>query len=648
MKKKGSLNQSKGSLNQSNKTRNFWLLTGLLVVLLCSIMTQFWSPSNNITRPFYGLHSWADAHGPWLARVQVKHGFGYTKGLYTWAVGDPPTENPSRYLDHPQLPGLLNAAAMAVLGINRWALRATNVAATVVALLLFLKILRRLLDDKTALLAGLLFCLFPLIGYFGVNMWLFPLSFWAIWCYLVLIKGLKDGPKPSVLHKCGLAAGLFFALQMSWEGFFLALAVGVHYVFRCIHRRQFPEMTILTILIIAPLSSLILNFAIMARGYGIEVYRVKNIETAEYEFFQSDKLPKDHNKYDLDNRKLVVRSDRVYRVKNIHTEKYEFFQTDKLPKDRNKYDLGNKELVARWNFQKIIELYKWRADSGELKELTWPMWFGRFWEHAITNFTPPILITTIVYLTFGQLFVFMETKPNKRDKRRPRQFPHFWLFLMPAIFQLFILRGALWPHQTWERPLVPFIAIAAAEGVMLLGDALRKINKIVAYIAMTVLVAVFAIFCIIGVKHYYDIRWHAPAKIEMFEMLQEKILSNKALLSWEPFKVNQHKSKGSHYRPEIAWHLDREIVQAGIVKNRKLMVAETLKDIEQKAGTGKYPYYLIPQSKPLMPLITQLAQRYQYQQIPGEPPESTKDGKFLRAGMMPYFIFDLHSKAPGS
>jgi len=557
------------SLNQSNKARNFWLCAGLLVVLLCSIMTQFWSPSNNITRPFYGLHSWGEAHGPWKARVHLRYGLGYTKGFMTNAVGNPPTKNPTRYLDHPQLISLLDAAAMAVLGINTWALRATNVAATVVALLLFLKILRRLLDDKTALLAGLFFCLFPLIGYFGVSMWLYSLCFWAIWCYLVLIKELKDGPKPGVLHKCGLAAALFFSLQVGWEGFFFALAIGVHYVFRCIRRRQFPEKTLLAILIVAPLSSLALDFVILAAGHG-------------------------------------------------------------------------------WDFQRLIHLYKWRAGSGELKELTWPMWFGRFWEHAITNFTPPILITTIVYLTFGQLFVFMETKPNKRDKRRPRQFPHFWLFLMPAIFQLFILRGALWPHQTWERPLVPFIAIAAAEGVMLLGDALRKINKIVAYIAMTALVAVVAIFCVIGVKHYYYIRWQAPAKIEMLEMLQKKIPPDKALLSWEPFIVYQHKAKGAFYRPEVAWHLDREIVQAGIVKNRKLMVAETLKDIEQKAGTGKYPYYLIPELKPLMPLIIQLAQRYQvYKQIPGEQGES-RDGKFLRAAMMPYVIFDLSSKATTS
>jgi len=314
-----------------------------------------------------------------------------------------------------------------------------------------------------------------------------------------------------------------------------------------------------------------------------------------------------------------------------------------------------------WNIQRIVELYKWRAGSGELKELTWPMWFGRFWEHAITNFTLPILITTIVYLTLGQLYVFMETKPNKRDKRRPRQFPHFWLFLMPALFQLFLLRGALWPHQTWERPFAPFIAIAAAEGVMLLGDALRKINKIVGYTAMTALVAVFAIFCVIGVKHYYYIRWHAPAKIEMFEMLQKKIPPDKALLSWEPFTVHQHKAKGEHYRPEIAWHLDREIVQA-----------RTLTEIQSLAGTEKYPYYLVPQEPPLSQrtyaLLQQarapnisLAQRAYleallrearlkelkqwkdfldplkklYQQIPGEP------------GMMPYVIFDLSSKGPG-
>jgi membrane-bound serine protease (ClpP class) len=43
----------------------------------------------------------------------------------------------------------------------------------------------------------------------------------------------------------------------------------------------------------------------------IEVYRVKNIQTGEDEFFERDELPKDPNKYDLDNKELAVRDDQL-------------------------------------------------------------------------------------------------------------------------------------------------------------------------------------------------------------------------------------------------------------------------------------------------------------------------------------------------
>ncbi|MFQ6036322.1 MAG: nodulation protein NfeD [Sedimentisphaerales bacterium] len=43
----------------------------------------------------------------------------------------------------------------------------------------------------------------------------------------------------------------------------------------------------------------------------IKVYRVKNLQTGDYEFFDSDELPKDPNKYDLDNKKLVVGDDEL-------------------------------------------------------------------------------------------------------------------------------------------------------------------------------------------------------------------------------------------------------------------------------------------------------------------------------------------------
>jgi len=43
----------------------------------------------------------------------------------------------------------------------------------------------------------------------------------------------------------------------------------------------------------------------------IEVYRVKNIKTGEYEFLEKDRLPKDANEYDLDNKELIVKDDEL-------------------------------------------------------------------------------------------------------------------------------------------------------------------------------------------------------------------------------------------------------------------------------------------------------------------------------------------------
>ncbi len=551
--------KKKDSLNQPNKTLNFWLCAGLLVVLLASILAR------DITRPFYGLHSWAEASGSWVSRAHAKYGFGYTKGASTWAVGNPPTENPTRYWDHPQPNNIISSIFMRVFGFHDWTQRIIRIVISTIALLLLLRLLKELLDYKTALIAGLLYVMFPLTGFFGVGGWNVPLYLWAFWCYLTLIGTINQQAKKLLLHKCGLAVSLFLGLQFSWSGFFFAFALGVHYVCRCIHKKQSPEKSVLAILIVAPLASLMLNFTVMAAGYG-------------------------------------------------------------------------------WDFNKIIELYKWRSAKGEMQEFLWGAWFAKFWEYALTNFTLPVLITTIVYLTFGQLFVFMETKPEKTDKRRPRQFPQFWLFIMPGISQLLILRGALWRHQTWEWPLRVPIAISAALGVMLLGDLLRKISRRLANASIIALVAVFAGFCIIGTNYYFEIRWQHPNKIKIFQTLNRLIPPDKALLSFEDFIVNQHKSKGGFYRPEYAWYLDREIVSE-----------QTLSGIEKQAETGKFPYYLMPLqyydarvTTYLIKLRKELEKHYKMvQYFPGEPGEQ-KNGKFYRAGMMPYMIFDLRSKAPGS
>jgi len=54
----------------------------------------------------------------------------------------------------------------------------------------------------------------------------------------------------------------------------------------------------------------------------MEVYRVKNLETNDYEFFETDYLPKDPNKYDLDNKELVVKDDELLTLTSSRAHEY--------------------------------------------------------------------------------------------------------------------------------------------------------------------------------------------------------------------------------------------------------------------------------------------------------------------------------------
>ena len=241
----------KNELDTAKRFNNFWLIAGFLGVMLGVILAR------DITRPFTGLHSWAQASGAWSARSHARYGLGYTKGVSTFAVGQPPTETPKRYWDHPQLGGLTSALAMKVFGINEWSSRVFGLVANLLSFLLFLKILRGLVDDIEALLTGLLIILFPLIGYFGLYSWIALTVMGSLWSYLVIIGGLRDGPEPKTRHKIILALCLFISLQLSWLGFFYAFAIGSHYVLRCVFRKRKPDWGLLCILFFAPVLSIV-------------------------------------------------------------------------------------------------------------------------------------------------------------------------------------------------------------------------------------------------------------------------------------------------------------------------------------------------------------------------------------------------------
>ena len=113
--------------------RHFWLLA--CGVVLISVVTRVFDfsiapPEYNglvITEPFCGLHSWDLAERAWAARSHVKYGLGYTKGLRTLVVGDPPPEHPEYYVSHPPLETWIWAAGMLVLGTEDWSVRLFDV-----------------------------------------------------------------------------------------------------------------------------------------------------------------------------------------------------------------------------------------------------------------------------------------------------------------------------------------------------------------------------------------------------------------------------------------------------------------------------------------------------------------------------------------
>ena len=175
------------------------------------------------------------------------------------------------------------------------------------------------------------------------------------------------------------------------------------------------------------------------------------------------------------------------------------------------------------------------------------------------------------------------------------------------------------------------ISIAAAQGVMLIYDMVKKANKRIATAVIMLIIGVVFVSSVQGTNHYYGIRWQSPNMIKMLKKLNDMIPPDKRLLSFESFVVDQgKKAKIPFVRPEIAWYLDRQITET-----------RSLNDIAEYAKTGLYPYYLVPDMPQLKPLTQKLRTMYKLEDyIAGDPGEQ-KNGKFYRAGMMNYMIFNL-------
>ncbi|MCK4628763.1 MAG: glycosyltransferase family 39 protein [Sedimentisphaerales bacterium] len=440
--------------------RYYWLIGTAMIALTVAVMVVELRPLSfrPFNGPFYGLHSWARATGSWSARSHAHYGLGYTKGFTTWAVGDPPTENPKRYVDHPQLPTLLMGGVMAIFGANDWTPQLVRIITTVIGMLILLKVLRELFEEKTALLAMLFLGLLPLMGYFGVGGWLFVITSWALWRYLILIESLSDGPSPKTRHLVEFAIALFLMVQLNWSGLFYAFTFGLHYVLRCVFRRGKLHPAVLVILIVMPLTSLAMNFAVMRAGYGGETQKIFDL----YKW-------------------------RATKDEGGNIQAGQWFSTLK------KHSVSNFTwpvlvlLIGHCGYLlagRVVLFFRGASPGGRRPRRTGPR---------------------------GGTDGTSSTMPDK--PRLPRDFPQIWLFLLPGVILLIVFRGLVREHQYWLRPFAPFVAISASLGLMMIADILRKIHRRAALAGVIAGVIIVVVFCTRGLAAYRQIRWQSPRTI---------------------------------------------------------------------------------------------------------------------------------------
>jgi membrane-bound serine protease (ClpP class) len=97
----------------------------------------------------------------------------------------------------------------------------------------------------------------------------------------------------------------------------------------------------------------------------LEVHQVKNLETGEYEFFETKDLPTDDQIYDIENKKLVVTSDELLTLTALQAKEYGIART--VVKDfdgvlsflseRDGITFAKKRIVLRTNWSE--EMVRW-------------------------------------------------------------------------------------------------------------------------------------------------------------------------------------------------------------------------------------------------------------------------------------------------
>ncbi|HEX8996084.1 MAG TPA: glycosyltransferase family 39 protein [Ktedonobacterales bacterium] len=168
---------------QPLKRHGLFVLVFALAIFLLTI---------NVNAPWQASHEDNGLVFESAAINHIRFGLGFTKGqdFFDATVNPPvitPTDihpqgvsdaqefqylltgpaNPELYGDHPALLGLTVAGSLLVFGYHFWVVRLVPIAFTLLALLLFYRLMTLLVNVRVAAFASLLFCTFPIAAFYG-------------------------------------------------------------------------------------------------------------------------------------------------------------------------------------------------------------------------------------------------------------------------------------------------------------------------------------------------------------------------------------------------------------------------------------------------------------------------------------------------
>jgi membrane-bound serine protease (ClpP class) len=135
----------------------------------------------------------------------------------------------------------------------------------------------------------------------------------------------------------------------------------------------------------------------------IEVYRIKNLQTDEYEFFEAEFLPKDANEYDVDNKQLIVKDDELLTLTASQAFEYgvaravvkELAGAVKFLSDRDGVSFTGEPMMLRTNWSE--EMVRWLNSPAVMAVLVMLAMLGVYIEFNTPGLGLPGMVAVICF-----------------------------------------------------------------------------------------------------------------------------------------------------------------------------------------------------------------------------------------------------------